>query len=163
LWQLYFVDGLADQRIAVIGKVHHALADGVASANLMARAMEWPGSYPLEQQPLPSEPAPATAELLKFAARDHLVRMRALASAVRLGVVGAYRPRRRARQRHRQPALANRFDPPPTVLDHKLSPARTFASATLRLADVKAISKLLDVTINDVILGLAAGGMRSCC
>jgi diacylglycerol O-acyltransferase len=41
LWEIYYAEGMADQRIAVIAKVHHALADGVASANLMARGMEW--------------------------------------------------------------------------------------------------------------------------
>src|ERR1700722_14072974 len=40
LWEFHFVEGLADGRFAVIGKVHHALADGVASANLMARALD---------------------------------------------------------------------------------------------------------------------------
>ena len=37
LWEMYFVEGLANDRIAVVVKIHHALADGVASANLMAR------------------------------------------------------------------------------------------------------------------------------
>ena len=37
---MYFVEGLANNRIAVVGKIHHALADGVASANLMARGMD---------------------------------------------------------------------------------------------------------------------------
>ncbi len=40
LWEMYFVEGLADGRIAVVGKIHHALADGVASANLLARGMD---------------------------------------------------------------------------------------------------------------------------
>ncbi len=160
LWQLYFAEKLADHKIAVIGKVHHVLADGVASANLMARAMEWPGSQPPNAQPLPSDPAPSTAELLKFAARDHVKRMAALPSAVRGGVVGTYRLQRRARQRRANPELADRFDPPPTFLNHKLSAGRQFASATLPLADVKAISKKRDVTINDVVLTIAAGGLR---
>jgi len=43
LWQMYFAEGMADNRFAVIGKVHHALADGVASANLMAKAMDLKG------------------------------------------------------------------------------------------------------------------------
>jgi diacylglycerol O-acyltransferase len=33
---MYFAEGMAGNRVAVIGKVHHALADVVASANLMA-------------------------------------------------------------------------------------------------------------------------------
>ena len=40
LWEMYVAEGLADNRIAIIHKVHHVLADGVASANQMAKAME---------------------------------------------------------------------------------------------------------------------------
>jgi diacylglycerol O-acyltransferase len=160
LWQLYFADGLADGRIAVIGKVHHVLADGVASANLMARAMDWPSSETPEPQAISPDPAPTTAELLGFATRDHVTRMRTLPAAIKDGVVGAYRLQRRARQRRHRPELASRFDPPPTFLNHKLTPGRTFASTTLPLADVKAISKKVDATINDVVLTIAAGGLR---
>ncbi len=39
LWEMYIAEGLADNRIAIIHKVHHVLADGVASANQMAMAM----------------------------------------------------------------------------------------------------------------------------
>jgi diacylglycerol O-acyltransferase / wax synthase len=40
LWEFYFAEGMADQKFALIGKIHHALADGVASANLLASAMD---------------------------------------------------------------------------------------------------------------------------
>ncbi|PRC49903.1 wax ester/triacylglycerol synthase family O-acyltransferase, partial [Mycobacterium sp. ITM-2017-0098] len=39
LWEMYIADGLADNRIAVIHKVHHVLADGIASANQLAMAI----------------------------------------------------------------------------------------------------------------------------
>ena len=160
LWQFYYAEGLADGRIAVIGKVHHALADGVASANLMARVADWPGDEPPRDHLNANPPAPTTAEVVRFAARDHLARIRALPSAVRAGVGGAYRLHRRARQRHRNPELATQFKPPLTFLNHKLTPGRTFASAALPLADVKAIRNKLDVTINDVVLTTAAGALR---
>ena len=44
LWEFHFAEGMADDRFALIGKVHHALADGVASANLLARLMDLTGS-----------------------------------------------------------------------------------------------------------------------
>ncbi|MGH9061129.1 MAG: wax ester/triacylglycerol synthase family O-acyltransferase, partial [Acidimicrobiales bacterium] len=72
LWEMYFVEGLANGRVAVVGKVHHALADGVASANLLARAMDLqpgprtdPGSYV-------ADPAPGRAALMGSAFGDHL-------------------------------------------------------------------------------------------
>lgn len=40
LWEMYLVEGLANGRVAVVGKIHHALADGVASANLLALGMD---------------------------------------------------------------------------------------------------------------------------
>ena len=40
---MYVAEGLADNRIAIIHKVHHVLADGVASANQMAMAMQTDG------------------------------------------------------------------------------------------------------------------------
>lgn len=160
LWQFYYAEGLSDQRVGVIGKVHHVLADGVASANLIARTVDWPGSESELPQADSGSPAPTTREVLRFAARDHAARLATLPSAVRDGVVGAYRLQRRARHRLRHPDLAGRFDPAPTFLNHKLSPGRTFASASLPLADVKALSKRLEVTINDLVLTVAAGALR---
>ncbi|MCT7662076.1 WS/DGAT/MGAT family O-acyltransferase [Mycobacterium deserti] len=160
LWQLYFADGLTDQRVAVIGKVHHVLADGVASANLMTRAMEWDDGQSPEPRLQPAQPAPTARNVLGFAARDHMARMRTLPSAVRRGVVGAYRLRQRARQRRDQPELADRFDPPPTFFNRKIAAGRTFASATLPFDDVKAIGKKHEATVNDVVLTIAAGGLR---
>lgn len=159
LWQFYFAEGLTGERIAVIGKIHHVLADGVASANLMARTLQWPAGEAAEGQTAALAP-PKTRDVVRFAARDHVARVRMLPSAVRDSLVGAYRLQRRARQRLTNPALAAHFDPPPTFLNHKLTAERTFASAALPLADVKAVGKKLGVTINDVVLTVAAAALR---
>jgi diacylglycerol O-acyltransferase len=160
LWEVYYAEGLANQRVAVIGKVHHALADGVASANLMARGMEWddPGANEIGSAS-PGTP-PSTVEFIKASGRDDLRRLRRLPGVLRDGVKGIYRLQRRARERRRHPDLARQFNPPPTFLNHKLSPTRTFASATLSLDEVKQTSKHLEVTINDLVLATAAGGLR---
>jgi hypothetical protein len=36
-WEFHFVEGMANDRFAVVCKLHHALADGMASGNLLAR------------------------------------------------------------------------------------------------------------------------------
>ena len=64
------------------------------------------------------------------------------------------------RQRRSHPQLARQFNPPAIFVNHKLSPVRTFASATLSLAEVKETGRLLGVTINDLVLAIAAGGLR---
>src|SRR5262245_1674989 len=72
LWEFHFADGLAGGRWALIGKVHHALADGVASANLLARLLDVDGSS--ADEPVITEPCapPSSSELLRAAGRDHL-------------------------------------------------------------------------------------------
>lgn len=161
LWQFYYAEGLADQRVAVIGKVHHVLADGVASANLMARVMTGFDSEPVESRANAPSPPPTPAEVVQFAVRDHVARLRALPSAMRAAMVGAYRLQRRARQRDRHPELAAKFKPPPTFFNHKLSASRVFASAAVPLRDVEALSKTVHITINDLVLTTAAGALRS--
>ncbi|MET0899780.1 MAG: wax ester/triacylglycerol synthase family O-acyltransferase [Mycobacterium sp.] len=166
LWELYFADGLADGRIAVIGKVHHVLADGVAAANLLARGMELtnrPTESDLagaEGHPPTSDP-PSSTELLRFAAHDHLQQIARLPALVKDAVGGFHEVRKRSRQRGKVPDMAKPFAAPATFLNHVVSPARTFASAPVLLSEVKETAKKLDSTINDVILATAAGALRT--
>ena len=45
-------------------------------------------------------------------------------------------------------------------MNHKITPERRFATATLALADVKETSKQLGVTINDMVLAISTGALR---
>ena len=158
LWEFYFVEGMADNRFAVIGKVHHALADGVASANLMARALDLPGSSQSERDTYRRDPCPSNGQLILAAMRDHVSSLRELPRLVWDTVKGVRRVRRKSTS---APGLARNFHPPETFLNHVVTPGRTFASATLELGDVKATGKQLGVTINDMVLAISTGGLRA--
>jgi diacylglycerol O-acyltransferase len=158
LWEFYFVEGMADNRFAVIGKVHHALADGVASANLMARALDLPGSSQSERDDYRRDPCPTDGQLLLAAMRDHVGSLRELPRLVWDTVKGVRRVRRKSTS---APGLARNFHPPETFLNHVVSAGRTFASATLDLADVKATGKQLGATINDMVLAISTGALRA--
>lgn len=158
LWEFYFVEGMADNRFAIIGKVHHALADGVASANLMARALDLPGSSQSERADYRRDPAPSNSELIWAAMRDHVA---SLAELPRLMGDTAKGIRRVRRASTSAPELARNFHPPETFLNHVVTPGRTFASATLDLAAVKTIGKQLGVTINDMVLSISTGALRA--
>jgi len=159
LWEFHFAEGLAEDRFAVIGKMHHSLADGVASANLLARAIGVAGTGH-EDDIHAASPTPSKTDLLRAAVRDHVQQVADLPVLVRDAARGFSRVRRRSRQRGDQPNMAKIFDPPPTFLNHVVSPVRTFASATLSLADVRETAKHLGVTFNDIVLASAAGGLR---
>jgi WS/DGAT/MGAT family acyltransferase len=160
LWEFHFAEGLSGGRFAMIGKVHHALADGVASANLLSRAMDLDDATTDERDKDEAGVTPTTGDLLRAAARDHARQVAGLPALIRDAAVGVTRLRRRSRERGAHPDLADAFDAPPTFLNHVVSPQRRFASATLPLADLKATAKALGMTFNDVVLTTAAGGLR---
>ncbi|WP_179963603.1 wax ester/triacylglycerol synthase family O-acyltransferase [Mycobacterium marseillense] len=161
LWEFHFAEGLADGRFALIGKVHHALADGVASVNLLARAMDLRDGRTDERDNDEAGVTASDAELLRAAARDHVRQLAQLPRLLKDAAVGLARVRRRSRERGEHPDLAEAFDAPPTFLNHVVSPRRWFASTSLPLPQAKATAKALGVTMTDLVLATAAGGLRT--
>lgn len=159
LWEMYFVEGLADGRIAVVGKIHHALADGVASANLLARGMDLRDGPQRDDDSYVPDPAPSSTELVRSAFADHMRQLGRLPGTVRYTSQGLGRVRRSHRKL--SPELTRPFTPPPSFMNHILDEKRLFATATLALADVKETSKALGVTINDLVLAMSSGALRA--
>jgi diacylglycerol O-acyltransferase / wax synthase len=158
LWEMYFIEGLANGRIAVLGKIHHALADGVASANLLARGIGLTGGPDMDRDSYVADPAPTKGELVRSAFVDHLRQIGRLPGVMRYTAQGMGRVRRSSRKL--SPELTRPFTPPPTFMNHKLDSERKFATATLALADVKETGKHLGATINDLVLAISAGALR---
>jgi diacylglycerol O-acyltransferase len=160
LWELHFADGLAGGRCAVIGKVHHALADGAASANLLARLIDLDRARAGEPVTTGYCTPPSASELLRAAGRDHVQQLAEMPGVVRDVVSGSRRLRRRSRERGERRDFARPMRAPATFLNHVVSPARTFVSETLPLKDFKQTAKHLRVTVNDLVLAMAAGALR---
>jgi diacylglycerol O-acyltransferase len=160
LWEFHFAEGMADDRFALIGKVHHTLADGVASANLLARLMDLAGSAQDERDDYVTSDPPSKGQLLWEAQLDHFRNMAALPRLISDAARGITRVRKQNKDRPDHPDMARMFQAPQTFLNHVVSPVRTFATATLSLAEVKETAKHLGVTFNDIVLAMAAGGLR---
>jgi diacylglycerol O-acyltransferase len=159
LWEMYFIGGLADNRIAVVGKVHHALADGIASANLLARGMDLQSGRQADRDSYATDPPPTKAELVRSAFRDHLRQAGRVPATMKYTAQGIGRVRRSTRKL--SPKLTRPFTAPPSFMNHKLTPQRRFATSSLALADIKQASKQLGVTINDLVLAMSAGALRT--
>ncbi len=158
LWEMYFIEGLANGRIAVLGKIHHALADGVASANLLARGMDLQRGPQTERGSYATDPAPSSSELVRTAFADHMRHIARLPGVMRYTAQGINRVRKSSKKF--SPELTRPFTPPPSFMNHRVDATRKFATATLALADVKETAKHLGVTINDMVLAVSAGALR---
>jgi diacylglycerol O-acyltransferase / wax synthase len=150
LWEIYVVDGLADGQLAVVTKIHHALADGVASANLLAAALDKPEGVRAAAE---CDPHPSRAQLLWTAIRDHVRQIAELPSLLRYTAAGV---RRFTGSRGDRTAVKV----PRSFMNHRLTAERRFATAGLPFADVKQLTRELGCTINDLVLAMAAGATR---
>ena len=71
LWELWLVEGLADNRWAIISKVHHCMVDGVAGTDLMQLMFDLtPDATHDEPQDWTPQRNPSTAELIAGAVSD---------------------------------------------------------------------------------------------
>ncbi|MGX9670053.1 WS/DGAT/MGAT family O-acyltransferase [Mycobacterium sp. HM-7] len=158
LWEMYLVEGLANGRVAVVGKIHHALADGVASANLLALGMDITEAPQHDNDLYVTDPAPSRGQLVRSAFVDHLRQIARIPGVVKYTADGMSRVRKSSRKL--SPELTRPFTPPASFMNHVITPQRRFATATLALADVKETSKKLGVTINDLVLAMSSGALR---
>lgn len=162
LWELLLVEGLSNGRMAMVAKLHHAVADGMAVVALLhsvVRGMsEEPAGEP-HQDPWRPEPIPDRRQLLAMSYRDHLERWKGMPRLVGRSVRGARASEARRRSFAVRPPLPlHRV--PRTSLNVSLTARRTFAMTTLPMDVMKAIRRTAGTTFNDVYLAVCAGALR---
>jgi len=161
LWRMHVFDGLDDGRMAVLVKIHHAVADGMAAAALLANVMSsrLDGQDPVPPDEWSPEPVPSRRALLVDAFRDHLGQLRRLPRLVHrtsIRVRTLVRHRRRSSVSTPLPIL----DTPRTSFNGALTPRRAFATTSLPATDVEMVRRALGVTVNDIVLALVASALR---
>ena len=109
LWEFHVAEGLSGGRFALIGKIHHALADGVASVNLLARAMDLKDAPTDEQDNDEAGVTPTTASLLRAAGRDHIRQIAELPGLVSDAAKGFSRVRTAHPRARRSPGPRGRL------------------------------------------------------
>jgi diacylglycerol O-acyltransferase len=162
LWDMWVIEGLADGRIAVFIKMHHATVDGTSGIGLLAHLCT------LEPEPAPPLPdpeevgtaprAPSELELLGRAAVRagmrplQVAKLMAPTVGALAGTVG------RARQ---GTAMAAPLTAPRTSFNATITGRRAIAYTDLPLDEVKAIKNAVEgATVNDVVLTLCGGALR---
>lgn len=163
LWELWLVEGLDDQRWAIISKTHHAMIDGVSGVDLMTVLFDLEPKV-LDEAPPPWLPAPTPSplDLLGSGVQGLLRNVTELSSrgigllahpreavASTVGAVGAVAE-----------TLRPMIDAAPkTPLNRKPGPHRSVASVTTKLADYKLAKSATGATVNDVVLAAVAGAL----
>jgi WS/DGAT/MGAT family acyltransferase len=163
LWELWFIEGLEGDRLAVVSKVHHCMVDGVSGSELISVLLsdapqakpgpikQWhprrtPDAIELgvgEIARVARAPFDLGSSLSKLArdedgARHHLTeRLRAMAATI---------------------SDFSGSDPVP--FNRPVSPHRRIDWVTMPFSRIRDVREAAGGTINDVVLATAAGAMR---
>lgn len=162
LWECHFIEGLEGGRFAVYVKMHHSMIDGVSGMRLLQRMLSsdpdergMPAPWAARPRP-PAAPGDGEEDREGWSVASFVEVVREHAGS--LGTAGL--------------ALLQMFgkgesDPltapltcPWSLINGRITPHRRLATQRIPLADVRAVARAADCTLNDVILAVCASALR---
>lgn len=166
LWELNVVEGLANGGFAIITKIHHCMIDGMSGIDLMAVILDFAEDVEIPD-PVPWKPrgAPNGTELaMREIARSISSVVASLSDLPGLGAgIGDATEQWKRRFRASIASLSSGWLTPTgrTPLNGPIGPGRSFEWLDLPLDEIKRIKSEHASTVNDVMLAIVAGGVRS--
>lgn len=182
LWEAYVIEGLGDDRWALLWKTHHAAIDGAAGVLLLNMFTDLEPEAPvLEPVAWTGEAIPSSSDLLARSVQSFVTNP---VKGVRLGlklarnvadgagidsVSGALSQAQKGVRRLSGQAVPGDSEErvriplspaPPTPWNATISPHRRFAMRTTALANIKAIKDASGGTLNDVVMAICTGALR---
>ncbi len=163
LWEFWLVEGLADNRWAIISKVHHCMVDGVAGTDLMTLMFDLePDATHEAPEPWTPQRTPSNLELVADAVSEtmaHPIRQLPAVPSVRKVVKGMAESASTLAQT--VPSLAKQaVTPTARSLNGPIGPHRRWAWTEGKIDEFKTVRTALGGTVNDVILTAITGGFR---
>lgn len=160
LWELWMVEGLNNDRFAIIGKSHHALVDGVSGVDITTVLFDLdpePSGTPDKAPPWIASPEPTDVQLLSEALKERMTSPREIYRGVRAALRG---PRQVLKGLGDTSKIVTAgMSAPDTVFNVEIGPHRRFQMTQADLADLKRVKNAHGGTVNDVILSIVAGGI----
>jgi WS/DGAT/MGAT family acyltransferase len=163
LWEIWFAEGLADDRFALISKTHHCLVDGVSGADIMSVLLDLtPEPQDIEFAHWVPEPEPTSDQLLLDAVRERFTSPGEAIRSIQSTLMTTKAP---ARALEALKALGEFIGgsldfAPPSSLNQAIGPHRRFETILTNLEDFKRVKNHFGGTVNDVVLATCAGGLR---
>jgi WS/DGAT/MGAT family acyltransferase len=163
LWELWFVEGLEDDQVAIVQKTHHSLIDGVSGVDVATLLLDpTPHHRPASAPEWTPEPAPTPSQLLLDSLRERVTEPAEFVRSVRSALRGPRLAARHAGQLARSLGTMATRDviAPATCINGRTGRHRRLSVVRVPLTDVKDIRRALGGTVNDVVLTGVAGGLR---
>jgi diacylglycerol O-acyltransferase len=158
LWELRFLTGLPDRRVALFVKIHHSIGDGLAAMTIVSALLDAPGGAQLAPVPWSPAPEPRPSDLVADELRRRVAGLAWLATAM-LHPVRTVAGLLAAAPAMRE-ILAERPGDP-TSIDRVVGDGRTFALVRGDYRTLRGIARAADASVNDVLLAVTTAGLRT--
>ena len=163
LWEMYLVEGLARGRTAVLTKTHQAMVDGISAIDIGQVILDVSADprVATEELWMPRN-EPTDVELICEAVAEAIARPGEVVDNVRAAAGDAVATVGKiAGQVLSMARTASRGAAPDTPLNVSISAQRRFAIARTQLEDYRKIRSAHGCSVNDVVLSVVAGALRS--
>ncbi|MEV7398135.1 wax ester/triacylglycerol synthase family O-acyltransferase [Aeromicrobium sp. NPDC092404] len=163
LWEMHVIEGLANGKIAIFSKMHHASVDGVSGSNMISYLCSLePDAPPLDTGTAPGanehQRAPSDLELVGRGLLATATKPWQLARLVAPTARTLIETASRARQ---GTAMAAPLTAPRTSFNGTITGHRSIALTDVSLETIKQIKRAVPgATVNDVVLALSGGALR---
>jgi diacylglycerol O-acyltransferase len=166
LWEWHLIEGLRDGRVAMYAKLHHALVDGVSAMRLLQSVLS--GDPTRTDMPAPWEKQLAAGKVQEVRPVTDTsladIPLQAYRSALGIGAEAAGLPAALIKTLAR--SLRNETSSfalyaPRTILNQPITAARRFAAQGWPLERLRSVGKATGTTMNDVVLAMCSGAMRT--
>jgi diacylglycerol O-acyltransferase / wax synthase len=165
LWEIWLVEGVSDDRFALLSKTHHALVDGVSGVDIATVLFDTsPDPMPVAapEHEWIARPLPTSAQLLA----DALLERATVPAEIARGVRATLRGPRHVAQRIGHAlegvgaiARAGLQMAPASPFNVRIGPHRRFTWVRSELDQFKAVKNALGGTVNDVVLAAVTGAL----
>lgn len=169
LWQMVIVEGLNAPEIAppgsfaMIYKVHHCAIDGASGAEIMSALLDFspkPRKVKPPKKAWKPERIPTSMELIARSYGARLGSPLKVLSYLKNNISGVIDTAAEVLKNKLQPPPFP-FTAPPTPFNTDVSYHRIFRTTEMDISRIKAIKNATNTTVNDTMLAICAGGLRS--
>ena len=168
LWEVHLIEGLRDGRVAMYTKMHHGLVDGVSSMRLLQSVLSqdpnevdmapmWAAEHDRSKKSTGASSDPAGGGGLALSA--NVLRTALGISAEAAGLPAALIKTLSRGVRNQTSALS--LYAPRTILNKNITGSRRFAAEDWAMDRIKTVGKATGTTVNDVVLAMCSGAMRT--
>jgi len=170
LWSIDFIEGLDEVSqvpkgsIAIVSKIHHVMIDGSSGVGIMNilfdKNEEDKNKKPSPPKPYEPEPLPDEISLLIKSTYGFFKNPLKVPKLIGETAYSFLKVKMNSQLKVKKSSLKSIYATPKTIFNKSVSPKRTWGTAILSFDRINRLRKIMDVSVNDLILAICAGAIR---